>query len=374
MGRPIQTKTVQNSQIVASTAPITTAAPSPFQLTNPFPVGDIVYQDLNFRLSGNINTATGGGATVVDGGLQFIRALYFSTPQHNMIVEGVDGILLHDMQTVEQGKEPIHDDVQNTAAGATDTFEYYLKLRFKDLESFNAEDLGLDVLRSGQPLLQMNLGVYSDFVSGGSATDTLQVFTMETTLRMDPGPIDPTFQAPREFMPYKGVLKYPISATVAQQQIYLAFGDRIIKRLYVTQRNGSTLARLANTIIGANDTDRISLKINSNFPWFDRVEWIALQDQNASDYGLDAMPVGVGVLDFVQRILGGTQSRDGLVKVGGEAGAKLSDALSVLSKDQGTMELDVDVTSVSNGQLWIGYDAVKILPQGARRPAPQAKT
>lgn len=369
MGRPIQTKTVQNSQVITSASPVTTVAPSPFQLTNPFPVGDLVYQDMPLRISGNLNTITGGGTIVPDGGLQFIRALYLSTPQHNMIWDGLDGILIHDMQTVEQHSHPTHDDVQNIAAGATDTFEYSLKLPFKDLFSYNMEDTGLDVLRSGQPLLQLNLGVYGDFVSGGAAADQVQAFTLETSLRLDPGPIDPAYQAPREFMPYRGVLKYPISATVAQQQIFLAFGDRIIKRLYVTQRNGSTLARLANTIVGANDTDRLSLKINSNFPWVDRVEWLALQDMNQSDYNLAAMPVGVGVIDFVPRVLGGTSGP----KAGGEAGAKLSDALSVLSKDQGTLELDIDVTTVSNGQLWIGYDAVKVLPFGARRPAPEAK-
>ncbi len=370
MGRPTQSKFVANSQIVVSSAPVKGTAPSPFQLTNPFPVGDAVYQDMNIRLSGNLDTTNGGGTVVTDGGLQFVRALYLSTPQHNFIYEGPDGILLRDWLTVINKASFVHSDPTGTGGSTNSKFDYAIKLPFKDMRSFNASDLGLDVLRSGQPLLQLNLGVYGDFVSGGNANDTVQTFTSEIHLRMDPGPVTAP-DLPTEFMPYFGVLKVPISATVAQYQIFLAFGDRIIKRLMVTQRNGSSLARLANTVIGTNDTDRLSLKINSNFAWFDRIEWIALQDQNAADYRLSAMPTGTAVLDFVQEILGGVDPTNGR---GGGAGAKLSDALSVLSKNQGTIELDVDCTSVSNGQIWIGYDAVKVLPLGARRPAPQPAT
>ena len=366
MGRPTQRKFVARSAPLA--AAVTTTSPAPVQITNPFPVGDIVYESLNLRFAGAFTTTTGGGVVVTDGGLQFIRALYFSTPQHSMIVEGLDGIMLHDMQAIEEGHHPTHDDIASVGAGDNPSYEYFLKLAFKDFLSYDIQDTGLDVQRSGQPLLQLNLGINTDFVSGGDTGDAVAATAiLSSFLRMDPGRIDPASEAPQNWMPYRGVLKVPISATVSQYQIYLAFGDRIIKRLYVTQRNGSSLARLANTIIGANDSDQISLKVNSNFPWFDRMEWLALQDANCSDYKLSAMPVGVGVIDFWQPVAGG--SGDG--RKGGQAGAKLADALSVISKDQGTLELDVDVTTVTNGQLWIGYDAVKVLPAGARRPAPE---
>lgn len=367
MGRPIQRKTVANSQIITSAAETKATAASPFQLTNPFPVGDLVYKSLSLRLSGNLDTTNGGGSVVTDGGLQFVRFVYLSTPQHTMIVEGCDGILLADMNGYRNRAKTPRTDPSGTGAGTNATFDYQLRLYFADRESFNESDLGLDVLRSGNPLLQINTGVYGDFVSGGNASDGVQAFTMESTLSMDPGPVtDPDL--PRQFQPYYGVLKVPISSTVSQYQIFLAFGDRIIKRLFITQRNGSSLARLANTVIGASDTDRVSLKINSNFPWIDRVEWKALQDLNAEDAKVSAMPTGVGVIDFVPFQLGGVDPSN---PKGGGAGAKLSDALSVLSKDQGTMELDADVTSVTNGQLWIGYEAVKPLQAGAMRPAAQ---
>lgn len=363
MGRPIQRKFVSNNAPFA--AAVTTTAPAPFQLTAPFPVGDMVYQECNIRWSGTCTETTGGGAVVSDGGLQFLRAIYFSTPQHTMIVENVDGILLHDILTIKGRVHPVHSDISGTGVGTSPTFDYFLRLPFKDLRSFNSPDLGLDVLRSGNPLLQINLGVYTDFVSGGAAGDSVAATSvMETSLSLDPGPVtDPDL--PNQFQPYYGTARFPISATVQQFQMFLAFGDRIIKRLFVTQRNTSTLARLANTIIGAADTDRISLKINSNFPWADRLEWKALQDQNAYEYGLGSMPTGVAVFDFVQEILGGTDGGQG----GGNAGAKLADALSVLSQNQGTLECDADVTTVSNGAIIFGYEAVKILQPGARRAA-----
>lgn len=364
--RPEQQKFVANSQIVVSSSPVTTTAQSPTQISNPFPIGDLVYNSLEFSITGNLNMITGGGTVVTDGGLVFLQAIYLSTPQHNMIWEGIDGIMAHDMERYEERNAPTHSDVSATTVSTTPTFRYGLRIPFKDPQQFNFNDTGLDVLRSGQPLLQINTGVFTNFVSGGAAADTVQTYTIESHLRMDPGPIEPAKgDAPTRFMPYRGVLKVPISSTVAQYQIFLAFGDRIIRRLYVTQRNGSTLARLNNTIIGAAETDRISLKINSNFPWVDRLEWTALQQQNQRDYGLAAASNGVGCIDFFRRVLGNPD---------GQAGAKLSDALSVLSKNQGTLELDVDVTTVSNGQLWIGYDAVKFIPQGALRPSPNPAT
>lgn len=366
MGRPIQRKYVSNNTPFA--ASVTTAAPAPFQLTSPFPVGDMVYQSIGLRWSGKINSTTGGGTVVTDGGLQFLRAIYLSTPQHTMIVENVDGIMAHDMMTIRERFHPTHSDISGTGAATTPTFEYFLRIPFKDLEAYSAPDLGMDVLRSGNPLLQINLGVYGDFVSGGAAADSVDSScALETSVILDPGPVtDPDL--PSQFQPYYGTARFPISTTVAQYQMFLAFGDRIIKRLFVAQRNSSTLARLANTIIGAADTDRISLKINSNFPWVDRLEWKQLQDENAIDYKLSAMPTGVAVIDFVQRILGGTDSSTSTL--GGAAGAKLADALSTLSKNQGTLELDADVTTVSNGIVLVGYEAAKILQPGARRPAP----
>lgn len=372
MGRAVQYKTVANSQIVTSSAKVTTTSPSPFQLTNPFPIGDLVYQSLELRISGNLNEATGGGTVNTDGGLQFIRQLYFSTPQHTMIIEGVDGILLHDMMVVKSRGPVIHVDAPNTNAGGTPSFEYYLPLNFKDLESYNFADTGLDVLRSGSPFLQLNLGVYTDFVTGGAAADGVNTYTLETSLRLDPGPVNVATDAPLRFQPYLGVFKFPVTQTGLQQQIFLAFGDRIYKKIFITQRNSSTLFRLANTIIGVNDTDRLSLIINSNFRFVDRMEWLALQDMNAKDYRLASMPTGMGVLDFTQVPMGQNDSQQstGTKNSSGQGGYKLSNALSVLSKNQGTLELDADLTNVSNGQLWVGYDCVKILQAGARRPAP----
>jgi hypothetical protein len=376
MGRAVQYKTVANSQIVTSSAEVKTTAPSPFQLTNPFPIGDLVYQSLPLRISGSLDCTTGGGTVNTDGGLQFIRQLYFSTPQHTMIVEGVDGILLHDMGVIKSRGPMIHSDAPNTTVSTSPAFEYFLELMFKDPEAYRFADQGIDVLRSGSPFLQLNLGVYTDFVTGGAAGDGVKTYNLETSLRLDPGPINVTDDAPQKFQPYLGVFKFPVTQTGLQQQIFLAFGDRIYKKIFVTQRNSSTLVRMANTLIGVNDTDRLSLIINSNFRFVDRVEWLALQDWNAKDYRLAAMPTGVGVLDFTQLLFG---QNDSVAVAGGgtvpknhagQGGYKLSNALSVLSKNQGTLELDADLTTVSNGQIWVGYDAVKLLQAGAMRPAP----
>lgn len=373
MARTIQRKKVATSNIITAANAIAGSAAGPnFQLSQPFPVGDNVYDTLKLRLYGTLNLGVGGGAVVPDGGLEFLQKINLSTPSHGPIVENIDGILLHDMLTVKNGKHPLHNDPASTVKNGTGAWEYSLTIPFKDWDGFSGNDLGLDTQKSGQPLLELGLGSYQDFVAGGSAADGVNVVTLDSHVLMDPGPVtDPDL--PTRFMPYYGKFQFPVVATVTRQSLYLAFGDRIQKRLYVTQRDYSQQqSRLPNNVVGVNETDRISLKVNSNIIFIDDIGWGALQRENEDDYGLPSMPTGMAVCDFVRWVLGG---QDETNPRGGGAGAKLSDALSLLSQNQGTCELVLDVTSGNSPSplIVVGYESAKIIPLGARRSAPPAR-
>lgn len=351
MGRPSLSKFVNNTDAAATA--ITTTQVSPTVIQTGFPVGDILYKRLLLRYSGNLNIVSSGAGTIVTrGGLQFLRSVSLETDKHGKLVDGVDGIMLHVMQTVKGHARPVNTDVTSAATG-TPTFEYGLELPFIDVNAARPEDVALD-LYGARPTLTTQTGIFTDFVSGGSnSTAQVQVYRQEVHVDMDPGPVDIAADGPL-LMPYLGVYKYPILATARATQIGIPYGDRVYKRIFITQRNGSTLAELNNTILGANDNDRVTLKVNG-FPWIDNIEWLALQDMNAADYELAAMPTGVGVLDFCPRRARGYMH---------------SDALNVINNAVGTAELLLDATTVSNGQIWLGWDAMKPILPGALRPRP----
>ncbi len=258
------------------------------------------------------------------------------------------------MQTIKGGARPVNTDISSAATGSP-TFEYGLEIPFIDRKAARPEDVSLDLF-GARPTLTTQVGIFTDFVSGGTnSVAQVASFKQEVHVDMDPGPVDIAADGPL-LMPYLGVFKYPILSTARATQIGIPYGDRVYKRIFLCQRNGSTLAEINNTIIGANDNDRVTLKVNG-FPWVDNVEWLALQDMNANDYGLSAMPNGVGVLDFCPQRARGYMH---------------SDALNVINNAVGTAELLLDATAVSNGQFWLGWDAMKPILPGALRPRPSA--
>jgi len=285
-----------------------------------------------------------------------VRQVEFSTDKHGLIIDKLDGVMLHNIQTLKRGRRPINQDISSAATG-TPGFEYCLEFDFEDSEAARPEDTVLDMLLA-RPELRIQYGIpqsaaNGDMIVGGTyTTSTCNSLTQEVTAKYNPDLSDSAKDGPIG-MPYMGILKFPINSTVTQQQIILSYGDRTIKKLYIAQRNGTTNAELANTIIGVNQTDRLSLKLN-NYPWVDNEAWLSMQADNASRFRLDAMPVGMAVMDFSERKTGG---------------ARLSDALNVLTNINGTLEILADVTTATAAQLWIVYDAVKALQASAQRPA-----
>lgn len=351
MGRPSLRKFVNRLDIAATA--IGASQPSPSVVQVGFPVGNVLYKKLSLSFRGAMAlTASGAGSITTRGGLQFLRSLSLETDKHGRIVDGLDGILLGDMQTIRKGTRPPNTDISNASSG-TPTFAYALEIPFFDPASARPEDLGLDMY-GARPTLTTQVGVAGDFISGGTYTvQNVTSFPQEIHAEVDPGPVDPA-DGPL-LMPYWGVRKEPITSTATQYQIILPYGDRVYKRIYITQRDGVTLESLSNTVVGANASDRLSLKVNG-YSWVDSVQWLALQDQNSQDYGLTAMPTGVAVLDFVQ-----ARAR----------GHMLSNALSVVNNVAGTIELDIDVTTASGDQLWIGMECAKPIPPAALRPQAQ---
>lgn len=342
MGRTLQwTQVAANTRTEQGDGTI-----GPDRIVSGWPVGDLLYHALALRSRVAITTAAANWVT--RGRLEFIRSLRFRTEKHGEIYDGIDGMMLQQMSWAWNPVGP--GNISPVGADDADDQSHFL-LPLADRWAARPEDTALDMLNA-RPELIVEYGVGDDIEPASTDTDNLD---LDVHALIDPGRIaDPAKDGPI-FVPHWGVHKEPISSTTGSYRISLPFGDRIYKRIYITQRNGSTLAELNNTVTGAAEADQLSLKLNG-YPIVDRMRYRTLQRINDTDYqGFDPAR-GVAILDFVRYK---------------ELGGKLSEALSTISRGQGRLDLEIDVTSVSNGQLWIGLESVKPIPEAAQRVAPE---
>lgn len=354
MARPLKKLLVSNNAPASSGAVIGASGNSTPKYTQGYPTGDALMHKLQVRYSGNLNLVTGAaGSIIARGGLTNLRSLWLSTPQHGAIINGLDGLALHTIDYIRKGVRPPNADIVASTTGVP-TFDYSVPLNFRDMEAIRPENTSLDMFRVSYVELIVNIGGATDFISGGTyTTETIQALNIEQHATVDPGPIGPN-DVP-VFKPYLDVLKIPINQTQGAFQITLPYGGRLVKRYIVHQRNGSTLLELNNTVIGVNDQDRISMMVGG-YSWFNRIEWLALQDENVSELELaSGVPTGCGVLNFCPKDSGGYDPTELL-------------GLNSLNGATPQTEIDADVTSVSNGQLWIYTEALTPIPTDAQRP------
>lgn len=330
--------------VVSSTtsAPASASTPASQRINTGWPVGDTILKEaiLHIRSKTSVNTAM-----VANGRLIFLRSCRFKTEKHGYIIDDVDGVMLRMMSWADQrGGQGHQFDVTNADGG------HFLKFPFYDRYGYREEDNGIDLLRVARPELELVFGPPSDIESTGGTT--LSNLDVDVSVEIDPGRIDdPTNDGPKS-MPYKNVLKIAISATATAFQISLGYGSLSIRRLFISQRNSSTLAILNNTVIGANVTDRVSFKING-FPWVDGVRWDHIQNRNLMDYQKFDSTQGVGIIDAQREQT---------------YGGKVSESFNTVSPNNGRADLFVDVTTGSNTAVWIGFDAIRAIPDGAKRP------
>lgn len=351
---PTKPTFISNTALAPSTAPIPASGATSLSLSENFPVGNQIMKRLNLRYSGALSlTESAAGTVIAGGGLQNIRGLTLQTPQHGVIFNNIDGQGLSDLQFLTRQVRPFASDISSAATG-TPSFSYRIPLDFRDPSALFPDATGLDMIQVQAVQLTITIGGATDFISGGTySVEEITPLNLELDADTDPAP-DPA--SIPSLMRYVNLLRTPINQTQAQFQIKLPYGNRLIKRYLVEQVNSSTFARLANTIVGVNDQDRISFAVGG-VDWFHRIEWLALQERMQDDYGISAPLTGAAVVGWDHRDAVGHNPAQYMGLNNPEAGSPI-------------VEIDVDVTSVTNGSIWTYEDGVMPIPVSAQRPAP----
>lgn len=358
MSAPNKKTFVSNTGIATSTNVIASGGNVTQKLSQGFPTGNQILKRMRMRYSGNLNLAGAGpaGSIITRGGLQNIRSIFLQTPQHNALMNNIDGLGLHDLLYLRKRKRPINTDI-SSAGNGTPSFEYSLELPFEDVSSIIPGESSLDMFQVSYVELTINIGGATDFISGGTyTTETIQVLNLEIDADINPSPTASDIPV---WQPYINKLVFPVNQTTTGFQLLLAYGNRLIKRYLIEQRNNVSFAQLANTVCGAADQDRLSMVVGG-YDWWHRIEWLAAQDQMVDDFGLaDGVITGAVAVEFGRAPA---------------VGFKASDLLGLNSPSAGSpvTEIDIDSTSVTNGSYWVYEEGLKPPPQESQRPAATA--
>lgn len=352
MSRPIQLLTLAQKQPGTYTA----AAPAPIIMDDGLPVGDLAYYEAFLRLYGTLGVQGGSGGTVVTNGQEMsLLGLTLETDKHGKLIDNVDGLGLYRLNQFIYGRDGQRTVSFTASADGAFTTSYVLPLA--DPDSLRPYDTLLDVLKA-RPKITLNMDNPNNMISGGTYSSGLQVtgFTADLSGRILNGPIvEPgakdgagrslTPETPT-FMRCFDLKKVSITATATGYEIPMPYGDRIYRRIWISQRNSSSYAELS-TVITA--TARVGFNVNG-FDWGKSLPLKTLQDYNSQRLlkGAQTMPTGWACLDFADT-------------------GRYTDALSTLDRNAGTAKIVADVTSVSNGALWIYTESYKPIPDAALR-------
>ena len=351
MSRPLQYKSINNTVIASSSSLITTSQPSVTNISNGMPVGDMEIYEMYLRAYGNLDiTSSAAGTIVANGPENFLRSITFQTDKHGKLIDSLDGRGLYVINQYRTGTSGQRTAISAATTG-TPSFETNLILPFATPSGLRPYDSILDVLKA-RPTLITQYGVVADFISGGT-NSVLDVgnLSQELDARILNGPIvepsaaqgAPLAETP-EWMPHIEMFRYTVAASATGLRIPLPYGDRIYRRIYISQRNSSTFAEVSNIVAS---TANVGIEVNS-FPWGDRVQNATLQAANKQNFQAETLPTGWTVLDFDET-------------------NRYADMLSVIDRNNGTANLIIDVTTQTNAQLWVYLESFKPIPDAALR-------
>ncbi len=330
--------------IGASTA--TSVTPSLQVRDQNFPTGDVAIRSLTIRYDATIG-GTSTPVRVTNGHIFYLNALTVETDKHGKIVDAIDGLLLYVMNQFDFGTVGQATALTSTPAD-TDTPSCSWVVPFSLFHGIRPYDTNLDMLKARMKV-SSQYGPGTNLMTNTGGSPVILTVNQSIEGKVLPGPLkgadQPDPEVPLWIRSFEQSV-FPITATTTRYQIALPFGDRIYRRLFITQRNLSTKIEMSNVVAA---TAEISLYVN-NEPFVDRRLFRDIQAENKLTYNLETLPTGVAVIDF-----------------DADMQERVFDMLWTLTTASGNMYLYIDVTTQTNASLLLGFDCLKPIPAAALR-------
>lgn len=347
MGRPSQLVKIEQKDVIAA-ATKTAGAVIPAKATwkgGRMPTGDLGVERLTLRYNGLTDQGVADGTVVTDGQLRYLRQLDVISSALGPIVDKMDGLSLARILAMEYGTPAPTLQAASNANDQPFNAEFPLSMLMPK-KYIRPKDTLLDMNKDSL-IVDAQFGSYTDIISGGTATNTIDMLKADLTAEVLPGPLvtkeGPGYELPGWYRYWK---KYTedVSSAKSQRVIELDFGFDIVEKVFVSQRDANG-AEIATLVL---DESIVSLLVNRQ-AWVDRVTWKELKDRYKAPSGLESKFTGWGcVFDASEH-------------------GSILDLLSLIATNSGTFQLVLDQENVT-GKLHIVTQCVRPLPPDAVRP------
>lgn len=252
------------------------------------PKGPGIYEMwLRVRIAVVIGT---GAGPISEGELNFIKSLYFKTDLGEILLDNVPGRGMFKVGLIKSKTPPRKDAI----AAATATYTVDIPIYFRDPDTQRPEDLILDSSRYESMTFDITLGSIADlFTAPGTATVTA---TGDLMIRRSKGRWNSAEASPLGHVFYS--VRNPVDAASVTEMKFELASDLSYKRAYI---HASTAGVAGQAWYGANSDAIIGAMTvkDGAGDWLRKVSFLQMQDVNKADYGLEVVPAGVVVLDFI---------------------------------------------------------------------------
>lgn len=251
-----------------------------------FPLGEGWYS-MTLRFNIALTVGTGAGA-ISEGELLFIKNILLRTGQGEILCN-LPARALYRIAGFKSGTPP----TKNAIAAATATYRVEVPIFFVDNALIRPEDTILDTGRYNSLSLEVTLGTVSDLLTtpGTAAVVT----TLDAEILRTKGGL-PVQALPQYHINYE--VASPTDASTSTFVDLERSPDLAVKRLYVFECASGT-AGVAFSGTPADDVkDLESVVDQTGFIVQERIHEM-IQGKNKIDYGLETIPAGWTVFDFV---------------------------------------------------------------------------
>lgn len=247
---------------------------------------------LRFTGRWQVAGGTGAGAILSDAVARLIRRVEVRGDNNSRV--SVRGLTLAAINRLLERGGYSQDNPASLAAGADETFEYFLRVPFSMPHSSNPHEFGLVTTLVGSPTLTLDVGTAADMVNGaqdGAITvSNLQVEVIEEAI----------FDAPMPTSRLRIVQTFLDVASAAPGRKHyldeLGAGAELRAVLVEGMSGGDGEVEFAydNSVVSA-----LALVIDGGYA-VERTSFGALRQRNRNTYQLDATETGIGILDSAE--------------------------------------------------------------------------
>jgi hypothetical protein len=239
-----------------------------------------------------------GTTAIAEGELQFVKNVTLRSDRGEYIAN-IPGRALYKIAHTKTGAAPDKDAI----AAASATYMVNLPIYFCEHERLGfprPEDTILDTKRYSSLTLEVQLGTVADLLTTVGTSSVTAALDLDVVRTKGPLPQDAKGNDLVRPMGYTyHDVRPPVDASTLTSILLERAADLLVRRYYLFSVTGGTTGVPFSGVASNAIVDIFSIKDQSGYVYKDRI-FRMIQNDNKNYFSIEAWPVGLIVIDFVQ--------------------------------------------------------------------------